>query len=109
MPTIPDGISYGNGKVYAPNGSVFFEFERDLNLDLHEALVPIADWVGKEVDISGLPDVLVLDGTTYNIVRDDARPEINAIISDIQTAFNLPTEQHARAAARLIWKIARRF
>lgn len=114
MPTIQPLDRYdGNGKVYR-NGVVVFEFDADLNPGLDEKLEHMSQLVGHEVDISGLPDVIVFDPglpeeETFNIVRDDERPGIEAILADIQAAFDLPTPQHARAAARIMWRIARRF
>ena len=109
MATIPAGIGYSNGKVYKPNGDLFLEFDADINIELDELFQNPGQLVGLEADISGLPDELTVDGVLYEIVRDDERPEIEAIIADIQAAFDLPTVQHARAAARIMWRIARRF
>ena len=106
---IPDGIRYKNGKVFSPNGNVVIDFAEDLNPALADVFIDLPGLVGKEADISGLPDEFVIDGVTYEINRDDERPEIEAIIADIQAAFDLPTAQHARAAARIMWRIARRF
>lgn len=116
MPVIPPGITYNSqGKLRLQDGTPVLEFDADLNPLLHEKFyVNLSQLVGHEVDISGLPDVLVFDPglpeeETFNIVRDDERPGIEAILPDIQQAFDLPTIQHARAAARIMWRIARRF
>ena len=109
MATIPSGVGYSKGKVYKPNGDLFFEFDYDINLELDELFSNPGDLVGLNADISGLPDELIIDGVTYEINRDDERPQIEAILADIQAAFDLPTLQHARAAARIMWRIARRF
>jgi len=103
MATIPSGASYTRGTVRMPNGNVVLEFDPRINPELDELFNNIGQLVGLDVDISGLPDSFVLDGTVYNVnYVEDVKPEAIALIAAWETELGFDAAKTKRIVKPLL-------
>jgi hypothetical protein len=103
MATIPSGVGYSGGRVFLPNGNLFLEFDPRINPELDELFLNIGQLVGLNVDISGLPDSFVLDGTTHDInYIEDVRQEAIDLIDAWETELGFTAEKTKRLIRPLI-------
>jgi hypothetical protein len=106
---IPWNISYKRGVLKDPGGNVVLEFDTRINPVLDELFQNLGQLVGLEVDISGLPDSFVLDGTTYNVnYLEDIQQEVLDLIDAWETELGftaVKTRRVVRPLLRLLKKM----
>jgi hypothetical protein len=105
MAILQIGWSYSQGEVTNPSGSVVFEFVPDLNPNLDALLINIGDLIGKEVDASGLPDSVTIDGTVYVITHEeDARQELIDAVTVLADELGVSNAK-AKRIMKAIYKV----
>jgi hypothetical protein len=104
MATIQDGWTYSSdGKLFNAGGTLLFEFNAELNPDLHAALTAIGSLVGKTV--TGDENEITIDGTPYTVIHEeDTRQELVDAVQGLADELGITTVK-AKAIMKHIYKV----